>query len=195
MPTHAHATVEIPDKVLERTNAAAKSVRVIAGSEAFRRYQWLSNIRPTNASLNFRGMVVSSRWATVYNFSGKWLKPAEKVAVFASLAANIYKARGEIGAILDSKDDWSIKGAKLSTQVTSVSLRTAGGVIPFGAHVIATSLGGYLGAADFFGFHKAADWQKSLQSIDSNIQTGFDQVTDGKNIYLVVNQTVDYWSR
>ena len=148
MPEKPHAVVEIVDKAAGGTEGALKAGRVISGSEAFRKYDWIKNIRPANTVGNFRGMVISSRWAVMYNFAETSLKVVEKVAVFAALAANIYKAKNEFQKIIASSEDWGTKSSRLSTQVSSVSIRTLGGVIPAGTHIIAMSLGGYLGMAD-----------------------------------------------
>ena len=185
---HRHAAVEIADQALDSTGGALKTFRVIAGSEAFRKYDWIRNVRGLNSAGNFRGMVVSSRWGTAFHFAEESLKVVEKVAVFAALAANIYKARDEIHGILNSNADWATKSSQLSTQVSSVCLRTVFGVVPAGAHVIAKSIGGYLQLADLAGLHQASRWNKALQSLDASGQATFDRVTDGNNIYLFVNK-------
>jgi hypothetical protein len=182
------AIVEISDAVSGWTDRGFKTAKAIAASEAFRKYSWIKKLPIMNSEGNFRGMVVSSRWATTFHFTEGVLKPLEKVAVFAALAANLVRAADETDRILASSDSWGLKGSRLSTQVTSVCVRTAFGAIPAGAHVLAISLGGYLQLADLAGLHQANPWNKAVRSLDAYASTTFDTVTDGNNIYLKVNK-------
>ncbi len=179
------------DRVVELTDyteAAVKSAKLISGSEAFRKYDWLRKMPIANSAGNLRGMVVSARWATVFHFASDALKPIEKVAIFASLVSNLVEAKTEVDKILSGNDDWMIKGARLSTQVSSVCLRTAFGGVPFAGHLISKSLGGYLQLADRAGIQKAGSWNKKLMRFDHSIQDTFHKATEGENMYLLVNK-------
>ncbi len=185
-----HAAVEVADKATDGAQQALHAAKTIAGSEAYRKYNWIHSAPVRNAAGNFRGMVISSRWKAVFHFAEDALKPVERVALFASLAVNIAKSKDEVDQILASQDNWAFKGARLSAQVSSVCLRTSLGVVPAGAHLLALSLGGYLRLADMAGLHRAATWNRALQSLDTDLDTTFDTVTDGNNIYLSVNKIV-----
>jgi hypothetical protein len=182
--------VELGDKAGEWAGATIGSAKVIAAAEAFRKYNWIRGMPVMNSVGNLRGMVVSGRWAAVFHFAENSLKPVERVAVFASLAANLYGAKDEVDRIFSGNDDWTVKGARLSTQVSSICLRTALGGVPFGAHLIARSLGGYLQLADLAGLHQAGQWNRTLQRMDQSGQSMFDRATDGNNMYLYVNRNL-----
>ena len=175
-------------ELADYTEAAIKSAKVISGAEAFRKYNWLRGVPLTNQAGNLRGMVVSARWATVFHFASNALKPVEKVARFASLAANLSKAKLEMDKIVSGDDNWMLKGARLSTQVSSVCLRTVFGDVPFAAHLISKSLGGYLQLADLAGIPKAGSWNTNLLRLDHSFQDTFHSVTDGDKMYLLVNK-------
>jgi len=194
MKVNSHAIVELADCAAGAVDHALTGLRAISGVEAYRRYNWIRDIRPLNSALNHRGMVISSRWAAVYDFSKEWGETAGRVAVVATLATNIYRAKNEIDAIWKSNDDENIKYARLSTQVSSIALRTVGSVVPEGAHAIASSLGWCMGLADHRGLHQAANWRRSLDAMDVNVRSTFDKVTDGNNIFAVVQQSVQWWS-
>jgi hypothetical protein len=183
----AHATVEIVGKTMDGADNAVKVARAIAASEAFRKYDWVRNAPVRNLAGNFRGMVLSSRWAAAYHFAESGLEVVEKVAVVAAIAVNIANASEEIEGILRSKDSWDTKAARLSTQVSSISTRTLLGVIPAGTSMLAVSLGGYCQLADLAGLHKAAQWNEKLKSMAATVTTTFDKVTDGNTMYTFIN--------
>ena len=182
-------------KVLDRvvdladhTKATIKSAKVISGAEAFRKYGWLRGMPLANSTGNLRGMVVSARWATVFHFASNAMKLVEKAAIFASLVRNLVEAKPEVDKIFSRDDNWMLKGAQLSTQVSSVCLRTAFGSLPFAEHLISKSLGGYLQLADLAGIPKAGSWNTNLLRLDHSFQDTFHSVTDGDKMYLLVNK-------
>ena len=182
-----HAVVEIARMISEKVEAGAKIAKAVSASEAFRKYKWLRNVPKRNVSRNFRGMVVNKRWAVVFHFAEDALKPIERIALLAALAENIVKAHDQIDSILDSKDGWDIKAARLSTQVSSIAIRTVGGVVPAGAHVLATSLSGYCQIAGLTGLQGAAKVDLKLKSLDAFVTSSFEKVTDGENISIFIN--------
>ena len=179
--------MEIADEVSEKVEDGLKTTRAIAASEAFRKYNWLKNVPVKNASGNFRGMVVSQRWATAFDFVQDALKPIERIALVAALAENIVNANREIEPILASKDPWEMKAARLSTQVSSIAIRTAGGFIPPGVHMLTLALSGYCQIAGLAGWPGAAKAEKRLRFVDAWVSSTFDKVTDGDNISLFIN--------
>jgi hypothetical protein len=183
-----HAAVEIGNHYAEDTEKGFKFARAIAAAEAFRKYDWIKNAPIRNGSGNLRGMVVSKRWATVFHFAEDVLKPVENVALLAALAENIAKAHGQIDAVLSSTDSWDIKAARLSTQVDSVIIRTLGGAIPGGAHLLAMSLGGYCQIAGLAGSQGATNLDQKLKSLDTSFSSMFENVTDGNNMNIFINK-------
>jgi hypothetical protein len=187
MAGQTYAIVEVLEKATEAGAGWLKAIKVIAGSEAYRKYNWLLNRPGRNVAGNFRGMVVSGRWAAVFHFSEDLLKPVERFAVLGALVANILQAGPHIHAILSSPEEWPAKGARLAAEVSSISSRTALGFVPASAHIIAWSLGGYLEGADLAGLHDAQSWNHALHAVDTKVSATFETVTDGNNIYFVVN--------
>jgi hypothetical protein len=185
---HIHAAVEIADRYAEKGEGSLKTVRAIAASEAFRRYDWIADAPVRNLSGNFRGIVISKRWATVFHFTENALKPVERIALVAALADNLFKARQQTAAILGSADSWDTKAARLSTQVSSVMLRTAGGVIPASADLLAMILGGYCQIAGLVGVQRAVDLDQKLKTMAVSFTSKFEKITDGDNIYLFINK-------
>lgn len=188
-----HAVIDLVDRADRGGNyvsSGSNALRAISASEAFRKYNWLSKLPVTNASGNFRGMVVSARWRTVYQVTSDVGDVLDKVTLFVGLATNIVQSAPQIEAIAGSNDSWEIKGAKISTQVSSIALRTVGGGIPFGVHLFALSLEGYCRIA---GLITGPSWGapnqalRKLQMVDGFVQTKFNAVTDGNNIYTFVN--------
>ena len=184
---HVHVVVDVGGKASEKVESGIKVAKAVSASEAFRKYDWLRNVPVKNASGNFRGMIVSKKWATVFHFSEKILKPVEKITLVASLAENIVRAHHQIDSIIASRDGWDAKAARLSTEVSSIALRTVGGVIPAGAHMLATSLRGYCQIGGLAGLQEALAADQTLREIDAFITTSFEKVTDGENIRIFIN--------
>jgi hypothetical protein len=182
-----HAIVEVGHKTVETVESGAKVARAISASEAFRKYDWLRNAPVRNSAGNFRGMVVNRKWATVFHFAEGALKPIEKIALLAALAENLAKAHHHIDVILKSKDGWDTKAARLSTEVSSIAIRTVGGIIPSGAHALAMSIGGYCQIAGLAGSQGALKMDARLKSLDASITSSFNKVTDGENISIFIN--------
>ena len=182
-----HAAVEIADKVAGGADTTSGWAKAIAASEGYRKYSWLKNAPATNVAGNFRGMVINPKWAARFQWADAALKPVEHAAVLLTLAANIAKSSHEIAQILSSRDDWTVKGARLSTQVSSVAIRTvlsgATGFLDLSTFVAS----GYLQIADLAGVRRAKDWNKSINAADAWVNTTVDRVTDGNNMYLFIN--------
>lgn len=185
-----HAAVELGDKAADKAESSLHVAQAISASEAFRKYDWLKSAPVRNLSGNFRGMVVSRQWANVYEFTDKVLEPVEKVALLAGLADNLAKAHFQIDAILNSKSSWDVKASQLSTQVSSVAIRTVAGGIPATADLLAMSIGGYCQIAGLAGWQGALKLNQRLKTLDSSFDTWFEKVTDGNNMYLFINSNL-----
>ena len=181
-----HAVVEIADNAADGADHTISSIKAIAGPEAFRKYQWLANAPMKNVSGNFRGMVVSRRWATAFHFAEGADKYVGPVAAVAALADNIFKSSYEINWVLNSNADDATKAARISSQISSICLRTLGGAIPSTGHLLALSLEGYCQIAGLLGVPKAQRAVDRLRSYDVRLSSTFDIVTDGDNIYTFV---------
>jgi hypothetical protein len=187
-----HAIVEIvetADKVAGGADSANSAFRAISASEAFRKYNWLTSQPGLNSVGDLRGMVVSARWRTAFNIAGDAGEVLGRVALVAALAGNIVKASKEIDAIVSSNASWSEKGARLSTQVSSVAIRTVGGVVPAGFEMVAFSLQGYCqlgGVVSGQSFDPRA-CVSNLKAATKYVNTTFDHFTDGNNIYQFIN--------
>jgi len=81
----AHGT----DMVAGNASYAINGFRAITGLQGFRSYSWMTDTAATNVVGDFRGMVVSARWASAYNVISPIAKVAGNVATLAALAGNI----------------------------------------------------------------------------------------------------------
>ena len=175
------------DQIAGWTDNGNTALKAIAASEAFRKYDWLTSMPITNDAGDFRGMVISGRWGAVFNFSSEVGDVVGNIAILASFATNLVQASSQIDTIWHSNDTWETKGARISTQVSSAAIRTLGGVIPGGTHLLALSLQGYCGMADLAtqqSLMAPKQCIQKLQSMDTWVRSTFDKVTDGYNIHL-----------
>ena len=182
-----HAAVEVADHVVGGMATAGGWAKAIAASEGYRKYSWISGAPARNSVGNFRGMVLNPKWAVRFQWADDALKPVENAALLLSLAVNAAKSKHEVSQILASQDDWTVKGARFSTQVSSVALRTLAGIGTGMLDLSTFVTSGYLQSADLAGFHRAADWNKSIIAANAKVKTFVDTITDGNNIYLFIN--------
>jgi hypothetical protein len=192
---HPHAVVEIlqtTDKSLSTADSSLGVLKAISASEAFLKYNWLMDAPVLNAAGDFRGMVVSADWRTVFQISSKAGEVVGNLAVVAALAVNIVEAKQQIESILNSNDSWDVKGAKLSTQVASISIRTVGGVAPAGVGILTSTLQGYcqLGGIASGGRFNPQACVSNLAAANTYVNTTFNKITDGNNIYGFLNVTI-----
>ena len=118
------------------------------------------------------------------------------IALLAALAGNIVEARRQITTILNSNASADIKAAQLSTQISSVAIRTLAGIVPSGTHILATSLEGYcqLGGLMTGGnFRQPQQCVDKLRSFDAFVTTQYNKVTDGGSIYTFIETRVNPW--
>ncbi len=197
--TFPHAVVEIvhgTDKVTGAVDNANTLVRAISAGRAFREYDYLLGQPVLNSVGDFRGMVVSKTWRSVFQFTSDYKDTVGNIAVLAGLAANIVEARDRVNKILSSKDPGNLKAAQLSTLVTSVITRTLTGVVPAGTHILATSLEGYCMLGEFVNggnFQAPQHCVDKLKSIDAYVTSTYNTVTDSGNMYYFIQTTVNPW--
>jgi len=183
-----HAFVEIVDGASVAADVGLKVAKAVAAVEAVRKYNWIRRVPVLNSAGNLRGMVVDARWAAAFHFAEDCVDLAGKIGVLASLATSIAQASGEIEDILDSDDTYTHKGARLLDQVGSICIRTAGGGVLSGVDLTAQLAAVSLGLAGRAGLHQAPQWGRRITSLDARLDTWFNTVTDGNNIYLVVQK-------
>src|SRR6266700_2424907 len=109
-----HSVLEIVDKL----DTPVTAVNAIAGYEAFRKFDWLRSVPVKNAAGNFRGMVLSGRWRTVFEISDA----AADFTALAGFALNVANSAYEIERIWKSNEPWGIKGSRLATQASAIAM-------------------------------------------------------------------------
>jgi hypothetical protein len=191
-----HAVVEIVHKgneIVEKAESAGTVAKVMTASHAFRKYDWLHSAPKLNGSGNLRGMILNARWRGAYNISIKYAAQLEKyhVGALASVITGIADSSKEITEIWESEDSMDIKAAKLSTQATAIAMNVLTGVVTTPTHALLTSLQGYCYIADMAKGKPVGTFGKTLKAIDASIQSAAQQVSDGNNIYLFVNTTIN----
>jgi len=188
------AVVEVVGAVDDASSNVDHSVtalKVISGSEAFRKYNWLRDAPILNSAGDLRGMVVSANWRAAFQMTNQIGDAASKIGWFASFVRNLVRASSEVQAILKSQDSWNIKGARLSAQVTSISLRMLGAEPMFWADTLTLSLQGYCRLAGVASSRfPTGACVGGLSRADTYIQSTFDKVTDGDNIYMLISTNV-----
>ena len=118
--------LHLVEDIVEITDSAADAVRMISAAEAFRRFNWIMDAPVVNAVGNYRGMVISAQWKTVYVYSSSVADKAQNIAILLSVADELMKSRQQITAIVNGNDDGYTKAAKLSSQVSGIALRVLG---------------------------------------------------------------------
>jgi hypothetical protein len=193
--THVHAVVELVDKGGKAVDTANSSVNVaakaIAASHAFRKYDWLSMAPLKNASKDLRGMVVNRNAKVVYDFTVKYGSKIEKLSTFATVAVALADSAEQTYDILQSKNSLDVKAAQLSTQATAVAMNVLTGVVTAPVHAVLMSLQGYCDMADLVRGARVGTTGGTLKAIDAVIQSSATQVSNGNNIYIFVNTTIN----
>ena len=164
-------------------------VKVVAGSEAFRKYNWLAGVPVLNSAGNLRGMVVNPRMRAIYTMSvnfGEKLAKADQALGLASIFIEIAKDYPRLQQAFDSDAPLNDKGPLMLSLASMAILRAVTGVVPAGAHLLAKSLEGYCDLAFVLtgGSNTAPlTWAEGLQSLDSQITAAHRQIFDGQNYY------------
>ncbi len=183
----AHAT----DKVLGNVSYAANGFRAITGLEAFRSYDWMTDTAALNVAGNFRGMVISARWATAYQVVGTTANVIGNVATVASLASNIINLAPQFEQVYRSRDSGLAKAQRYSLLTSIVAQKTLMGIITGGVHLIYTPLIFGCGAvAKAAGDGKVASaafvCSQVVQSADALVQKSADYLTNPDNQQRVI---------
>ena len=108
---------------VELGERAAAIVEHVAGAKAFRKFSWLRAVPLRNSSGNYRGMIVSSQWRTVFEISGHVEDAFEGAEMLLALLHNILMVAPLFEAICRSQDPWGIKSSRLCAQVSAIALK------------------------------------------------------------------------
>jgi len=115
--------LEQVNDIIEIVDDAAGIVRRISALEAYRKYSWIKDAPIANSVGNYRGMVISAKWKTVYLYSGSVLEKTGNILILLSVVDELMKSREKIASIVHGTDDRVTKAAKLSSQVSGIALR------------------------------------------------------------------------
>jgi hypothetical protein len=124
------------DSVAGNASYAINGFRAITGLQSFRSYDWMTDTAATNVAGDFRGMVVSARWASAYNVISPVAEFVGNVATVASLAANIMDMAPQFEQVYRSKESGVAKAQRYSLLTSIVAQKTLAGMITGGVHLI-----------------------------------------------------------
>jgi hypothetical protein len=185
----AHKT----DVVAGNTSYAINGFRAISGLQSFRSYNWMTDLAATNSVGDFRGMVVSARWASAYNVISPYAKWAGNLATVASIAANIMQMAPQFEKVYSSNSSGIVKAQQYSLLTSIVAQKTLAGVITGGVHLIymplilgcgaASKLGGTIGDA-------ANVCSNVVGTADVLVQSTANYLTDPANQQRVIQRLV-----
>jgi hypothetical protein len=175
------------DDRLGQVDLGRTAVSRAVGARAFRNYNALTDVIELNKSGNLRGMVVSSKWHTVFRHisdSSKLGEYMENIGYLAALAHGIAESAPEFEEILRSQDSATLKGMQMLATAGTISERALLGVVPAGAHMIYRSLEGWCMLAGLAGGKAEAGASQcisTLHSADTLVQTTFKTISDTNN--------------
>ena len=181
------------DRGLGQVDLGNTAVRVVAGTHAFRDYNWLTNAAATNTSRNLRGMVVSAKWRTVFRFfsdESKYMKYMQNIGLLAGFAAGIAEASHEFERLAESKDPAVVKGARMAAIAGTAAQRALLGAVPAGTHMIYQSLQGWCMIAGLAGGKLESGANQciaTLKNADAFVESTFKAVTDTSNQAKLIN--------
>jgi hypothetical protein len=194
-PNVLTAIVEQGDKTLGFADYTAKGFRAVTGMQAFRSYSWMTDVRALNEAGNFRGMVVSARWATAYNVVSKAGDVVGTVATVASIASNAMQMAPQFEEVYRSNDNATIKGLRYVSLSGTVAQRTLAGIVTGGVHLIYLPLimgcgavaksesGTKIGSA-------AGVCSAVVNNADALVKSSADYVTDPNNQQIVIRRVI-----
>jgi hypothetical protein len=188
VPTWPHVPIDVEDKI-DKIGKVNDVTHFVGASQAFRRYKWLADAPALNAAGDLRGMVISRQWKIVFDTTVKADKFLGPAATFASFLVNLQTFRRNIDLITSSSAPWDQKGARISTEVSSIMFRTAFGGIPAGAHGLAVLIekaARYADAASGHRYGYLTSASGKVHRMDQAITTTFDKITDGNTMYAFI---------
>jgi hypothetical protein len=185
--------LEFFQSVLEYEEDAIDLAKRIAGSVAYRKYDFLRDLAKKNVVNQFTGMVINKKARIAYQYLGKAGDRIGHAASFLAVAQELVNSYSSVSKTLSSSDDNTTKAAKLSFEVSAIGLRLLGKI---GTGAIGT--GSLLLRADRY--LSPICWISSCQSVDdladrldrfqAKANAAIDTVYTGENIYKLVTHVV-----
>lgn len=186
--------IEKADRRLDQGGWVITAAKVLIGSQAYRKYDSFIGAVGLNKAGNFRGMIVSTKWRTLFQHTSEVGEYMENIGYLATLASGIAEASPKIERILGSSDSPVLKGMKISASAGTIAQRALLGVVPGGAHLIYRSLEGWCMIAGLAGGKiqaTATQCVATLRYADTLVNTTFQTVTDtnsqSKAVWSVIN--------
>jgi hypothetical protein len=191
--TGLDVAIEFAEGIHNKTDAVHKTLdwgngtlKLLTGIQAFRKYSWLRNAPIRNRFGNFRGMVVSPIFKTVFDVTVENADKLEKYGQYlavAGVALDIVKQHEMMGKIWGSRSmQTSEKAQRLITLGSMAVFKAVGAPIPLATHVIAEKLAwvcNVLPATKSLG--------ENVQLVDFTIQTSYKQMMDSENVVHYIN--------
>ncbi|HEY7334573.1 MAG TPA: hypothetical protein VH639_06790 [Bryobacteraceae bacterium] len=155
-----------------------------SGAHAFREYNWLTMEPVKNISGNLRGMVISAKWRTAFNFleESKAAQSLEKIGLVAGFTTALAEKHEEFETIFGSEDPAFLKGLQYAAIAGTAAEKALAGGARFGVHAIYRSLEGWCMIAGLLGARSSS--AKAIETIDRAdryVKTAFDAITDTTN--------------
>jgi hypothetical protein len=190
-----HKTAEKVDTRLGQIDLGRTAVQAVMGGRAFgNHYDVFSNAVELNSVGDYRGVVFSAKWRTLFQHTSHVGEYTENIGYLATLAAGIAESAPKIETILGSSDSSTLKGMRISATASTIAQRALLGAVPAGAHMIYRSLEGWCMIAGLTGRKAQAATSQSintLQHADTLVQTTFRTLTDTSNqsraVWLAIN--------
>jgi hypothetical protein len=185
-----HIIVELADRAEPGVSALGNfgtfALTPVAAARAFREYNWLLGTPVLNSTGNFRGMVISKSFRTVWTVSSK----AGEILGVAGIVIEFAKELAKMQSVWSSKTlSVNEKGPMLLMMGSAAILRGVVGVVPAAVHLAALSAGGCLDLVGLIsGDDKPAEWASKLQQGDRWVDSTFRAQWDGQNWYTFVSQ-------
>ncbi|HEY2234769.1 MAG TPA: hypothetical protein VGK01_14950 [Candidatus Angelobacter sp.] len=201
-PPHQTPIIEITsviDRLTGMASGVGKTLKLISGAEAFRRYNWLRGLPVYNVSGNLRGMVTSPGWRVIFETTSETLNVIDNISLIAGFANNIAEQSTNVSAIIRSNEPTGMKGLRLATVAGTAAERTLLSPVSSGASVILQSLQGYCGMIGLAGGSAqsfAGSCVSNLRKANNTVQSTFKLVTDTNNqaqaIYWITAKITSY---
>jgi hypothetical protein len=182
-----HRKLDYADHRIEEASALASGFKAVAASHAFRHYGLLNvlqNTFPTNVTGNFRGMVVSARWKTVFHYISEQGENLENVGTIVSFASNVAEMGHEFEAVHHHETDLTLKAMRYAALAGTAAERTLAGLVTGGVHLTYKSMQGYcmmLGLLGGSAQSAANQCITTLDHADYFVQTSVKRITDTSN--------------
>ena len=190
-----HKPAEWASHHLDQADVGRTGLQIVMGGRAYREYNALSNTVGLNKAGNFRGMVVSARWKTLFRHTSHIGEYMENIGYLAALAAGIAESAPKMEKILRSSDSATLKGMHITATAGTIAQRALAGAVPAGAHMIYRSLEGWCMVAALAGGKTelvASQCIKTLHDADTLVQTTFQTLTDTSNQSNAVWSLIDF---